>query len=224
MPPLVTSENFSDGSEKRTDYEELINSNRVPIALFLVGMILLGAGVFIYKTESLGSGDTIEVISAGEPSQVISKEIVIEISGEVIKPGVFKLPEGSRIEDALIASGGFSADADREWAQKYINRAAKLSDGQKLYIPKLDEQLQNASANKSGDIKIDQQVLAAENGGLININNASLSLLDSLPGIGQVYGQKIIEHRPYSSIEELVSKGVLKKSVYEKIKDKVSVY
>ena len=59
---------------------------------------------------------------------------------------------------------------------------------------------------------------------MVNINTATLKELDTLPGIGPVYGQNIIEHRPYSTVEELLSKAVLKKNVYEKIKDKVSVY
>ena len=59
---------------------------------------------------------------------------------------------------------------------------------------------------------------------LININTASLQELDTLPGIGPVYGQSIVEHRPYSNIEELMSKGALKKNVYEKVKDLVTIY
>ncbi|MHA2055880.1 MAG: ComEA family DNA-binding protein [Candidatus Hodarchaeales archaeon] len=56
------------------------------------------------------------------------------------------------------------------------------------------------------------------------MNTATLKELDSLPGIGPVYGQSIIEHRPYSTVEELLSKDALKKSTYEKVKDLVTVY
>ena len=108
--------------------------------------------------------------------------------------------------------------------QVYVNRAAKLTDGQKLYIYKVGEHSETVSASNSVGIKMDQGVLAGSTAGGVNINSASLAELDSLPGIGQVYGQKIIEHRPYSNIEELLSKGVLKKNVFEVVKDKVSVY
>ena len=131
----------------------------------------------------------------------------------------------------MIAAGGASADADRVWMEKYVNRAAKLADGQKVYIFKAGEissgnssQSDAASAKNNGGIKVDQGVLGTGQGALININTASFSQLDMLPGIGQVYGQSIIEHRPYSTVEELVSKGALKQGVYDKIKDLVIVY
>ena len=65
--------------------------------------------------------------------------------------------------------------------------------------------------------------MGASGAGLVNINTSSLGELDKLPGIGQVYGQKIIEQRPYSNIEEILTKEVLPKNVFEKIKDKISL-
>jgi len=64
-----------------------------------------------------------------------AKTLTVEIFGEVINPGVYKLPDGSRVDDLLIVAGGFSSSADRVWADKYLNRAAKITDGQKVYIP-----------------------------------------------------------------------------------------
>jgi competence protein ComEA len=222
----------ADLSEK---FSSLIGKNKVSIAAFLAGLILIGLGVFMYKGGLLGSGDKVEILDstvALNPGQIPNKkEIVVEVSGAVQKPGVYKLTEGDRVEDALIASGGISADADREWVAKFVNRAAKLIDGQKLYIAKTNEQSNVPSANNSGgyppeggQVKPDQGVLSTTSNGLINVNTASLSELDALPGIGQVYGQSIIDHRPYSDPSELLSKGALKQSVYDKVKDKVSVY
>lgn len=153
-----------------------------------------------------------------------SKNITVEIAGEVIRPGVYKIPDGSIIDDLVIIGGGFSGSADRVWVEKYLNRASKLTDGQKVYIPKVNEQSNVLSAKNDG---VDQTVSSQNSTDsklLININTASLTQLDSLPGIGQVYGQSIIEHRPYSTINELLSKGVLKQSVFNKLKDLISVY
>jgi len=72
--------------------------------------------------------------------------------------------------------------------------------------------------------KVDQGVIVVGAGSLTNVNSANQSELEDLTGIGPVYAQSIIEHRPYSNVEELVSKGALKKSVFEKIKDSVTAY
>lgn len=203
------------------DVDKFLFKFRYPLLISLLGIIFLGAGVLFFKNgNSLSSTKTkVEVLNSSEENQDSISEIFVEVSGQVEKPGVYKLKAGSRVEDVLILSGGFSPSADRVWVEKSLNRAAKLIDGQKVYIPKVGETvtapLRQDSAGQGGGV-VDK--------GLVNINTASLSQLDSLPGIGQVYGQSIIEHRPYSNIEELTSRGVLKTGVYEKIKDKISVF
>lgn len=196
---------------------------RYPLLISLLGIIFLGAGVLFFKNgNSLSSTKTkVEILNSSEENQNSISEIFVEVSGQVEKPGVYKLKAGSRVEDALILSGGFSPSADRVWVEKSLNRAAKLIDGQKIYIPKVGE---TSSAVKGVGTISSGGGGGVVDGGLVNINTASLSQLDSLPGIGQVYGQSIIEHRPYSNIEELMSRGVLKTGVYEKIKDKISVF
>lgn len=198
---------------------DLVDKNYKLIFFVVLGLILIGLGVLYTKTDGFNGGNKIEVLNSATGAQNNNSFVIVEISGAVEKPGVYKLSAESRIDDLLISAGGISADANRQWVDKNVNRAAKLTDGQKLYIYHLDE----PTANKNNSIKSDQGVLSAETGGLVNINTASLTELDRLPGIGQVYGQNIIEHRPYSNTEELVSKGVLVKSVFEKIKNQISV-
>jgi len=193
---------------------------RYPLLISLLGIIFLGAGVLFFKNgNGISSTKTkVEVLNSSTENQNNVSEIFVEVSGQVGKPGVYKLKFGSRIEDALILSGGLSAGADRVWVEKSLNRAAKLIDGQKIYIPKTGESekgLAPTTSDGGGGVT---------GNALVNINTASFSQLDSLPGIGQVYGQSIIEHRPYSNIEELTSRGVLKTGIYEKIKDKISVF
>lgn len=205
------------------DIEGILLKFRYPLLTLLLGLILIGFGTFYFKS-GIGLPQTkVEVLNDTTESDSTS-EITAEISGAVTNAGVYKLQNGSRVEDLLISAGGFSVDADRVWTDKYLNRAAKISDGEKVYIPKTGEQSNRLTANNSGDIKVDQQVLGLEQSGMININTASLKELDGLPGIGPTYGQSIIDHRPYSNSQELVSKGAIKQSVYEKIKDKVTVY
>lgn len=176
------------------------------------------------KNGGLSKSSSVEVLESTTESGEDGLELVVEIAGAVEKPGVYHLAKTSRVEDLLIAAGGISANADRIWVEKTINRAAKLIDGQKLYIPDEDYQTDVLGDKSEGGIKVDQGTSGSRSNQLININTASLKELDSLPGIGPVYGQNIIEQRPYSSVSDLSSKGVLKPATFEKIKDLVAVY
>lgn len=205
--------------------EKFLEANQKLVYLLFSSFILVGVGVALAKGGFFEPATKVEIL---EGSGGAKADLVVEIAGEVIRPGVYKLPAGSRVEDLLIAAGGLAAGADRENIEKYLNRAAKLTDGQKVYVPSIAEsnnsQSNAVSAKKSDYINSDQGILGVNQSGLVNINSASLTELDKLPGIGPVYGQSIIEHRPYSTPEELVTKGALKQSVYEKIKDKITVY
>jgi len=205
------------------NWQEIFLKYRYPLLILLVGLILTLFGIFIVKSGLMSSSTKVEVLS-GTTSGEGTGEIAVEIAGEIIKPGVYKLPMGSRVDDLLVISGGFSASADRKWTDKYLNRASKLTDGQKVFIPSVNEQLGVLSAKNTGGDQTVSSTFSSDSNTLININTASLGELDSLPGIGPVYGQSIIEHRPYSNVEELLSKGALKSSVYQKVKDLVSVY
>lgn len=208
--------------ENSSKWEEFFYKYRYPILAILLGLILVAFGVLFFRNGAIGSQTKIEVLEGATAGQGTS-EITVEIAGSVEKPGVYKLTGDSRVEDLLIISGGFSTDADRNWTDKYLNRAAVLTDGQKIYIPN-DEQSKPPSANSPvGDQTISSN-FSSDSEQPVNINTASLKELDSLPGIGQTYGQNIIDHRPYSKPEELVSKGAIKQGLFEKIKDLISVY
>ena len=186
------------------------------IIVVLVGIFLLGLGFYFVRNGNVQSNQ-VEILETQE-----KKEIVIEIAGSVKNPGVYKLPEGSRIEDLLVVPGGINEKADKNWMEKNLNRAAKLIDGQKVYIFSTNEQSNVLSAKNSVDYQNISTNISGQGSGFININTVSQKELESLIGIGPIYAQNIIEHRPYSNIEELLSKSVLPKSTYEKIKDKIT--
>ena len=182
----------------------------VVFGLFFGGLFLLaiGAGIFFFRNSN--SSDDIEIISTSQGEALQGQRIVVHVDGAVAKPGVYELDSGARVSDAVSASGGLSKDADTA----KVNLAAKVSDGQKIYIPKIGEQSAGGSQSVAGD----------STSALVNINTASESQLDTLPGIGPVTAQKIIASRPYSTPEELLSKKAVGQSVYGKIKDLVTVY
>ena len=112
--------------------------------------------------------------------------------------------------DVLAEAGGISEDANRDWVEKNINMAKKASDGLKIYIPRIGEEVLSISQN------------SAQAGAVININTASASDLESLPAVGPVTAQKIIDGRPYSQIGELIDRKIVGAATFEKIKDKIS--
>lgn len=199
-----------------------MNKNSKLLVFSLAGLILIGFGVLAYKTDGFVQGDKVEVLNSSSMTPESSADIIVEIDGAVEKEGVYKLPNGSRINDLIITAGGISQDADREWISKNVNKAARLLDGQKIYIYHSGEE----SAKDNRGIKLDQRVLGSNsqnNENLISINSGSQSELEKLNGIGPVYATNIIEHRPYSNLEELVSKGAISKKIFEKIKNSISL-
>jgi competence protein ComEA len=182
------------------------------LALILLGVV--GGGILIFGLWKMIYVEDIKVeVVKGEEQGSELKEAVVDIAGAVEKPGLYKLPAESRIGDALVVAQGLAANADREWVAKNINLAEIIKDGGKVYIPRQSEKAESQVDGKG--------VITA---GKININTASISELDTLSGIGEVRAKAIFDNRPYTQIEELMSKAKIPASVYEKIKDSVTLY
>ncbi|MCH7640762.1 SLBB domain-containing protein, partial [Patescibacteria group bacterium] len=130
------------------DFGELFFKFRFQILLFLTGAILIGLGALLLNTNRSVSSPKVEVLETSSESKRAGFEIVVEVVGAVQKPGVYELTSDARVEDALIAAGGISAEADRAWMEKTLNRAARLVDGQKIYIPEVEESRQEGSVGE----------------------------------------------------------------------------
>lgn len=181
--------------------EPLLEKYKWQISFLLLGLILIGFGIL--GANFFGREEGIEILPVEEGE---SGDIFVDIQGAIEKPGVYQLPAGSRINDLLIKAGGLSGEADRDWVAKTLNLAEKLVDGAKIYIPKIGERVARAKTGK------------------ININTASKSELETFPGIGPVYAQRIIENRPYQKIEDLLNVPGIGPKTLEKIKDKITIY
>ncbi|PIQ70474.1 hypothetical protein COV89_00180, partial [Candidatus Shapirobacteria bacterium CG11_big_fil_rev_8_21_14_0_20_40_12] len=141
--------------ERKFLLEEFLENNKFTIGILLLGIILVGAGVLGFKVINF-SGNQPEVQILGEENTDNSgkEELVVEISGEIQKPGVYNLTSGSRINDLLIAAGGLSVNADRDWVVKNVNLAQKLTDGAKIFIPAVGENSQTDNQAVEGKINI----------------------------------------------------------------------
>lgn len=198
-------------------YKPFLKQHYLPIALGLLGLILIGYGLLSILGSSHSPADV--VFEAGsEDASESAQTMLVDVSGAVEKPGVYRLEGDARLHDALIAASGLSFDADREWVAKHINLAAKLSDGTKVYVPRVGENVTSAS------VKGITSNTGTSTTGLTNINTASEGELEGLPGIGPVTAKKIVENRPYAAVDDLFTKKVVGSKVFSQIKDKITVY
>lgn len=187
----------------------ILEKYKIPLILALIGILLIGLGFYLPKFNK----DKPPIVV--DNSQAEKKaSLKIDIEGAIKNPGVYTLAEGSRVLDAIYASGGFTDQTDSDWLTKNINLASVVKDGDKIYINAIGEEPTALSSSPS-------KALGATTG-KININSASASELDTLPGIGEKTAAKIIAARPYKSIDELLSKKIIGSSTFNKLKDLVS--
>ena len=177
------------------------------IGAFIVIGVLAGAGVLLLVTQP----------PRGEPVLLkpapTAAPITVYVSGKVMQPGLYSLPFGSRVNDAIQAAGGFSEQAN-SWA---TNLAKVLEDGEQVNIPAIipDTGIGNAPRSITGpDV-------------LIDINVATLDELDALPEIGPITAQRIINYRdangPFNAIEDLLEVEGIGDVTFSKIKDLITV-
>jgi competence protein ComEA len=218
-----------DISDLQEKYGSALRQFMLPIIFGSIGIVLLLYGLISFVLPKDSNEAVFEAHSAGVgqvSEKTDDKQITVDIEGAVLRPGVYKLPQDARIQDGLIAAGGMSEDADRVKVAKGMNLAGKLVDGGKIYIPFLGDTTAAAQAGSvysAGSAQAGQSIMG-DSSALININLASSSELDSLPGVGPATAEKIIANRPYDKIEDLLSKKAVGQSVFGKIKDKISVY
>lgn len=182
---------------------------------------------------SAGSTDRTELSDASSEEE---KTLVVHICGAVSAPGVYELPAGSRIIDAVEAGGGFLPEAE----EACCNLAEEIVDGCQIYIMTKTESCADGQTEKKAGIQTspdsDMQTTdrnarsnsapALENG-LVNLNTADVAALMTLPGIGESRAKAIIsyreQHGAFVQIEDIMKISGIKQAAFSKIKDKITV-
>ena len=173
------------------------------------------AGVLIALSLFVVFSGKSEVIVAETiaPTQMVAPALIIDVTGEVVSPGVYELPAGSRVIDAIRAAGGAKAKA----ALSELNLARVIKDGEQIYV---DPIYTAGSRTRAGS-------KAAAPRGPININRASASDLDSLDGIGPVIAKRIIAYRttngPFTAPEDLLKVSDIGDAKFAQFKEKIRV-
>ena len=167
---------------------------------------------------------------APDAALVAGQGLVIDVAGAVLRPGVYHLPAGSRVADAIAAAGGFGPRVDALAAQA-LNLAAPLTDGVQVRVPSRDDAA-GLGAGSPGTGSGGASGRGAASGGSatsgspINLNTATSAELDTLPGIGPVTAAKIIasrQERPFSAVADLQTRKLVGASTFAKLTGLVTV-
>jgi competence protein ComEA len=185
----------------------------------VIGAAVLALGAFLVAA---GAPDpSIDVDTAGDAAASTGPasldEIVVEVEGAVLRPGLVRLPPGSRVADALAAAGGYGPRVDADRARTELNLAARLEDGARILVPSRDEPVPSEAVDSDG---------GASEPGLVDLNRATAAELEALPGIGPVTAAKILagrDEQPFGSVDDLRSRKLVGAATFEKIRELVTV-
>ena len=194
-------------AENKSDYNEEKNNNNGKL------------------NESLNDKDS-ETVKISNDNKSINKKLTIYISGAVKSPKVVELDSEDILMDGVILCDGVTEDAD----MNKINMAMKVEDGGHYIIPKIGEESisnNNEVANMNNNENINKSLKTNEDSNKININNASIIELDSLPGVGEITAQKIIDYREentnFKSIEEIKNVKGIGENKFNDLKDYICI-
>ncbi len=193
----------------------------LPVLLMILGLVI--AGIALKKL--MASSETLQCFCPSCPETAFAEKgaaslglIKVDIQGAVKKPGIYQLELGQRLADLIASASGFTKDADSVFISKSLNLATELKDQEKVYIPFLVEK-----NNDSGTASGNDATQVAESTDLISINQASLATLQTLSGIGAVKAQAIIDNRPYSTLDDLVTKKVISENLLNNLRAQLSL-
>ncbi len=199
-----------------------------------VAVFFLAAGIWYVLQTSYGIGQEKDVIELSEvlepltasvtmtpaplPCEEAKPEIVIYLCGAVKTPGIYVLPEESRLYEAVVMAGGLLPEAD----EAYHNLARKITDGERIYILSREE-----TKALTAEVKTSGEEGKTVSDTLLNLNTATAEQLTSLSGIGEAKAAAIVEYRSkvgkFKSVEEIKNVSGIGDAMFERIKDKITV-
>ena len=176
-----------------------------------VTLLLQGCGEQSYFESASPETEEVAETQTQEAAEPVSEEIVVQVAGCVNNPGVFTLSSDARVYEAIACAGGLLENA----YQQDLNQAAKLEDGQMIYVYSMEEHSLSASGSDS----------AVDADGRVNLNAADEADLMTLPGIGASKAKLIVEYRTehgnFASPEDIKQIPGIKDGVYNRIKDSI---
>ena len=204
---------------------EFLKQRKIVIIICILIIILVGWK--IYDSSNFETEEERQIIDSNTQESKTEDEeelVIVHVTGEVKKPGVVRVKEGSRVEDIVKAAGGLTENADIS----NINLAYVVEDGTKIRIPSTDDEKQEEYITQSiGEGIIMQEESNNSRSSIVNINTANETELEELPGIGASIAGRIIEYRnkngKFKSIEDIKNVTGIGDSKFEKIKESIKV-
>jgi competence protein ComEA len=200
------------------------------VVCLVLSLIFLFRSVYSSAPIEFKTANSAVEQSGSVSGAMTTRGVVVDVAGAVNTPGVYTLPIGSRVDDALTAAGGLTKNADTAYVTKILNRAAKVTDGGKIYVPRVGEdetsynpEILSRRGSTSDNLSPLLQRTGTSQNGLVSINRASQSDLESLSGIGPATATKIIAGRPYQTLNEVVIKKAMSQSLYDKLKSQLTL-
>lgn len=196
-------------------------------SIFLGVIVIIVIGGVIYynhcrENNSINENTEEIYYETKEKEEEQENFIIIHITGEIKTPGIIKIKENSRLADAIEEAGGLTENADIN----KINLAYIISDGQKIYIPNINDKTEDYVNSEAGNGVIIEN-MESNNKKLVNINTATQAELETLTGIGASTALKIINYRKengkFNNIEEIKNVSGIGEAKYEVIKNNICV-
>ena len=213
-------------------FQKFLHLFKANLLLSFIGIFILGGSLsFIISEKRSDDKCILDLNSNNVVTSDPNTKIFVDLSGAVNKPGLYEMEKDKRVGDLVVLGSGVSENASDLWVSKSLNLSKKLSDASKVYVPfewenytpadnsEDSEDSDNSGTNNDSE---DNEGTSEDSSGKLNVNTASSSDLDKLPGIGPAYAEKIINNRPYNNLSEFESKSGLYKSTIEGLKDLIS--
>jgi competence protein ComEA len=198
--------------------ERLDTLSRGEIAGLIVVLVAVLGGAGLWYARSLPKPVTIAESGPGAAQPAVSPTsspamLIVDVAGAVRTPGVYEFAEGERVVDAIERAGGPRPKADLS----LLNLAAPLVDGTQILVPKIGPAVTGVPG----------ETAPGSSSGLINVNTASATELETLSGIGEVLAATIVEYRtqngPFASVDDLLDVSGIGPATLEEIRDQVTV-
>lgn len=210
---------------------EFLKQRKIVIIIGILVIIFIGYK--IYNSLDFSEVNQEEILVSNTKDEKTKNEneeeetMAVHVTGEVKKPGVVKIGEGSRIQDVIEAAGGLTENADIS----NVNLAYLVEDGMKIRIPSEKDEISDESYisedSGKGVILSDESEESSSSSSIVNINTASQTELEELPGIGPSISNRIVEYRQqngkFKNIEDIKNVTGIGDSKFEKIKDLIKV-